>query len=439
VNSRIQNPKRAELSDGFGAIIRSFELEPLNETTYKEFYYDGTMAIRTGFPEDSPVDDLFEKCTMPSIRNAHILSGHRGCGKSTELFNLKKRFEAEGHPVCLVSCEAETNLNLADCWDIMLLISEGLYRAILDENGEPKIKICDKQFKNMFDYILQRVEIYEEKVKGDAFDIGVAVNCIASVKGGLQMGSTQREVIRENIQRRGSEWKICAEQIADIITIETGGKQPILIFEDLDKLQPSKRAVEIFCYDTLAKMSFPIIYTFPIDQFYSTDIASIHGLYELRILPMIKVSNMERVENESGIEIIQAIVEKRADLDFFEDSILRMLIIETGGVLRHLFECIMTAARLANRRKDEKIGEEVARRALSNLANMLTKSFSMEENELLINIYNESNYRAQIENSTSVLRLMHGLVVLEYQNGGRWHDLHPQVANFLKARGLLND
>jgi len=325
------------------------------------------------------------------------------------------------------------NLHLADCWDVMLFISEGLYRIIHEYN----LPIDDAPLLELFKYIRQDVEVTEEIKDAAEFNIGVAFNLFASIKGGLQMGDTQRTTIREKMERRGSEWKRYIDEISMRITDEMGSKQPILIFEDFDKIIPSERALDIFRYDTLAKMPFPVIYTFPIDQTYSFRFNSIKGLYKVHILPMIKVSNMDKTKNAEGIAVIREIVSKRADLGLFDYDALNLLIEKTGGVLRHLFECIITASRIANRRDSAKIEIEDVNRATSGLASMLSRFISMEDNTTLANIYNDANYRAQIESSTSVLGYMHGLVVLEYQNGERWHGLHPLIADFLQKRGVL--
>ena len=426
--------KKVELSDGLSAMIRAFQLEPLDdEAIYAEFYHNNTMSIRMGYEGDSPVDNLFDDCTTPLGINAHLFSGHRGCGKSTELFDLKRRLENGGHPVCMIRCESEMNLNLADCWDVMLFISEGLYR-IIKEYGLP---VNDAPLLDLFDYIRQDVEVTDEITNAKNFNMGIALNLFASIKGGLQMGDTQRTTIREKMERRGSEWKRYVDEISARITDEMNGKQPILIFEDFDKIIPSERALDIFRYDTLGKMPFPIIYTFPIDQTYNFRFNSIKGLYKVHVLPMIKVSNMDRSRNDEGIRVIREIIGKRADLQLFEPKALEILIEKTGGVLRHLFECIITASRIANRRDGEKIGVEDVNRATSSLASMLSRFISMADNHVLANIYNEIKYRAQIESSISVLGYMHGLVVLEYQNGERWHDLHPLIADFLRKRGEL--
>lgn len=55
---------------------------------------------------------------------------------------------------------------------------------------------------------------------------------------------------------------------------------------------------------------------------------------------MIKIETIDGEIYDSGINVIQKIVEKRARLDLFEDGVIKELINYTGGSLRDLFHMI---------------------------------------------------------------------------------------------------
>jgi len=227
-------------------------------------------------------------------------------------------------------------------------------------------------------------------------------------------------------------------EITDKIVTEMGGKQPILIFEGLDKIQPYERAIEVFQDHNLSKMPFPVIYTFPISLTYDPRFATVGSLYKVRILPMIKVSNEDKTKNKDGIAVMREIVKLRADLELFDKDVLEYLIKQTGGVLRHLFECIISAARFARRSGIEKISQTNAQDALSDISSLLSRQFSYKDHAALVNIYNGPSYRKLIEDEEFLLKKVHALVILEYQNGDRWHDLHPLVAKLLISQGVIN-
>jgi hypothetical protein len=316
----------------------------------------------------------------------------------------------------------------------MLFITEGLCN-IAEKN---KIKLPKDTLQGVFDYIKKDIEETETIDSSASIDVGVVLSLFAFIKSNLQIGTQTRTIIREKMERRASEWLRYINEISDIITNKMDGKQPILIFEDLDKIQPYERAFDIFEYDVLAKMPFPIIYTFPISLSYDAKFAYLESFYKVHVLPMIKVSNDDKRENGEGIEVIRKIVALRANLELFDNNALEELIKQTGGVLRHLFECINTASRIAKRRGADKIEKQDAQRALSELSSMLGRRISEKDYGILARMYNDPNYRKRIENKEALLEQMQALVVLEYTNGDRWHDLHPLIAKFLIEQGFID-
>ncbi|MCL1808680.1 MAG: hypothetical protein FWG42_02810 [Clostridiales bacterium] len=370
-------PLGIEKAESLGAIPRAFRLGPLNAEELARFYCDKTMAVRTGDRWHSPTDDLYEDCTTPFGRNAKLLLGQRGCGKSTELCKLKQRLEDAGWPVWIINAEAEMDLFQASCRDVMLGIAEGL-RMIAGKHG---------------------IELPHGAPEPNAS---------------------------------------CIMEISDRIAKGAGGKQPVLIFDGIDKLQPQEKALDMFRCHALAQMPFPVIYTFPLSLRYDSRFALIKDFYELHILPMIKVSNIDRSQSEEGIGVIREIVRLRADAKLFSENALAMLIEQTGGVLRDLFACIIASARRASKRGSSKIEAEDARRALQELSSELNRGISGPDYPMLASIYNDQKFKEQIEDSQFLIRQMQALVVLEF-GGTRWHEVHPLIAEFLIEQGFADD
>ena len=434
------NVKRAET---LAEMLKNFNPRPLDEDTLPLFYCDNTMPVRMG-KIGNPMRGLFDACMMPLSKNAHLLAGHRGCGKSTELFNLKQQFQKEQYPVMMVQAELDLNMHLADCWDIMFFITKALFE-IAKEN---EIELSPDMIQNVFDYLNQEIEITTENSDSARIDANaggsVSINLaglfklFTSIKSDLEFGTQKREVLKEKVTKQPSEWLRYIKEISDIIMRQMDGKQPIIIFEGLDKIQPYERAFDIFRHEILLKMPFPIIYSFPISLIYDHRYGSL-SLYNRHVLPMIKISNVDKTPNLDGIEIIRQIIEKRADLQLFDEDALNEMITKTGGVLRHLFECIITAARYATWRDATKIEYQDAIGGLSKLsAETLTLQIEMSDYPDLAKIHDDINYRKGIDKKSVLLKLIQASVILEYRNGDRWHDLHPLIADFLRKQGVID-
>jgi len=433
-------------ADSLGDILKVFRTEPLNKSEFAKFYYDKTMPIRTGDESTSPIYDLYDECSLPLTKNAHLLMGHGGSGKSTELFNLKQRLEENAQPTHIIDFMASTDSINADHWDMMLLISEGLCEIAKEHN----LSVPDKTLSAVINYLTDDVET--KKDAGISTEAGVeagitakapgilsVLSVFASIRSEIKASTSSRTTITKKMEKRASEWIRYIQEISDWVMKGLSGKQPVLIFENIDKYQPPDKALEILRYQYLSELPFPIIYTFPISLCYSPGFAAIEGNYKPHILPMIKTSNADKSDSPEGVSVIREIVKLRANEALFDERALDNLIKQTGGVLRDLFECIISAARRAERRGSNVIEAEDGARALADLGERRSRLISMQDNDKLVNIYNDSRYREQIEDLQFLLEKMQGLVVLEYRNGHRWHNLHPMIAQYLKDQGVIKE
>ena len=433
-----------EKAETLGGILKAFRTEPLDKSEFAKFYYDKTMPIRTGDDNMSPLRDLYDECILPLAKNAHLLIGHGGSGKSTELFNLKQQLEDNGQPTCIIDFMANTDFTNADHWDMMLLITEGLCKIA----EEHKLNVPEKTLTAVMNYLKEDVEKTSDTgfSSESGIETGVAaktpailsvLSIFASIRSEIKASTLTRTKITEKMERRASEWIGYINEISDWVMKGLSGKQPVLIFENIDKYQPPDKVLEILLYQYLSEMPFPVIYTFPISLCHIPRFLAIEGNYKPHMLPMIKTSNVDKSDSPEGIGAIREIVKLRADEALFDECALNNLIKQTGGVLRDLFECIISAARRADRRGSDRIEPEDSARELGDLGERRSRLITMQDNDKLANIYNNQKFREQIEDLQFLFEKMQGLVVLEYRNGHRWHNLHPMVAQYLKDQGVI--
>ena len=423
----------------------AFDPDVLTEEYLNEFYYDGTMPVRTNDENESPINNIYKSCMLVKNQNTHLLLGHKGCGKSTELNMLKRRFERSGRKVSIIQCLLEADLMGVAYWDLLILLGKHLCK-IAEEFG---YFLPDSLLKNinMFWNDAETVE-----TSSDGYGVGIKaeasaktpkflkiVELFAGLSSELKFGYDKRTEIREKVRRSAAQWIGYLKEVSDHITNHSNGNQPIVIFEDLDKLIPEK-AWEIFNNNALSHMPFPVIYTFPISLSYDTRFAGLEAAFNnnIHILPMIKIRTINCEEHRPGIESIKELIAKRADLSLFEPGVLEFLIKKTGGVLRDLFHCISQAASRAEVRQAEKVGQDDAQSATTQLCSSLTRRIELKNYPFLKNISAGRKYKSQIEDREMLLDMMQGLIVLEYYNDERWHDLHPLIEDFLKEQGELN-
>lgn len=425
-------------------IINAFSPAPLRMDQMDEFYCKGTMEYRTSDKYNSPIEDIYDSCRDSEERAAFLLLGHRGCGKSTELNKMSQRLISEGYHVKTVACGTDLDLFNIVYSDLFILMGEALLE-IADESG---CEIDENILDDIINFWSEGTETVVSKESGAvSCEAGIKVqnsgifkgilNIFANIKADLKFNEETRKEYRRKISIRSSEWIRILGCVSEKIAGNTGGKKPIIIFEDLDKLNPEDAWKVFYNYAAiLSGMRFPVIYTFPIGLSYDARFSAMESYFVTKTLPMIKIETIENQPFHEGIQIIRDIVGKRADLGLFEAKVLDRLIQYTEGSLRDLFHAINASAKRAERRDSETISMEDAERALEELKTSLTRRIEKNEYQFLLNIHNGN--KELIEDKSMLLKMLQASVVLEY-NGKRWHNVHPLVEKFFKEQGLIQN
>ncbi len=431
-------------ADQISEILNAFSPAPLRADQMEEFYCDNTMEYRTSDKYDSPIEDIYDSCRSVDECDAYLFLGHKGCGKSTELNRMSERLVADGYPVKTVNCSLDLDLFNIVYSDLFILMGE----ALLKIAEELKCEIEKDVLENIKNFWFEGTEtLMSQEIGGVSVETGMSIetggilagilNVFAKIKADLKLNEETRKEYRKKISIRSSEWIGILRQVAEKITSKTGGKHPIIIFEDLDKLNPEKAWTVFYNYAAiLSGMTFPVIYTFPIGLSYDKRFSAMESYFTTKTLPMIKIETIEGELFQDGIDIIRDIVKKRADLALFESGVVDSLIQYTGGSLRDLFHVINTSANRAKRRGSSTVSMEDAERALEEVKTFLTRRIEEKDYTFLLNIYNENKER--IEDKEMLLNMLQASVVLEY-NGKRWHNVHPLVIKFFREQGLIQD
>jgi hypothetical protein len=423
----------------FTAIIKNFSTVPLkgDELDEETGFYVDTIEARTGDPLESPVDDIFQDCTTENVNFIHLLLGHRGSGKSTEINKLEIKLTEAGFAVRKYDLQLVANFATLEVEDILILISNALLDICKEKNININLSDVEK-LKYFFDP--KEEVIIEKESAGISVNTGLGlsfskiITLLSEVKGQIMGSSETITTVRRNLINFFDEWNVCIDNIIEKIKENDNQKYPIIIFENFDKIRPTERAIEIFGKGYLDNIRTPVIYTFPISLSYSEKFGAIEQYASSHFFPMIDVKTKAGKKNEKGYDTIKKIIAKRADLELFDEKTLNLIIEKTGGCLRDIFRIIVQTLRYTERQSKDKVGIKEVILALQNDKSSITRRITTKDYPALREIYATKN---EIEDKNSMLRFLEAPVVLEY-NGKRWHDLHPLIYDFLKENKRID-
>ncbi|MCL2323665.1 MAG: hypothetical protein FWC47_16360 [Oscillospiraceae bacterium] len=427
---------KATKLDGLYSVLKK---DALTIKNMDDFYYDGTMEVRTGDKYITPTKNIFNSIYKLDTKMAFLFMGHQGCGKSTELNELSIKLTNEGFMVKTIDTSLEIDMQNASYWDLLILIGKKMIEMAEDCHCYISEKNLNK-LKSFWDSI----EI--ESFQSNAREMNASINA----EGGLQTmilklfgnalaeikySNENRKTIRHKVEQSASEWIEIIDSISNAISNKFEEKRPVIIFEDLDKLREEIAWSIFFGYaNVMSDIPLYVIYTFPIALSYSPKFGSVAPFFQVETLPMIKIHYPNMDECQEGIRIIEEILFKRIDKSLVSKDALREAIIYTGGSLRDLFNILSDSTFRAQLRNSNEIEFEDVSYMLTKFTSELTKRIEKKYYDFFKSIY-EGN-KTEIEDKETLLEMMQAQVVLEY-NATRWHDLHPLIARFLKDHGVI--
>ena len=259
-------------------VVRVTKLEPLKDDDFDKFFVK-TDAAR-GQNSAMLLSDFF----LANIDDPKkvLFMGHRGSGKSTELYRFEKYIEDE-FKVIRFSIKEEADIRDLQYADMIFVILRKLYDEALRDNLTVNEYVLDNLDHYWNDQrLISNLKINKSSVSASLKVKGGLWNLISlQISGILSTGSQSKDYVRQHIKPRLSQLITGANDFIKNITGEYKkkmGKALILVIEDLDKLDLAV-ADELFLKRTQILTSFHLhtVYTFPIFlHYYNVSLIHLH-------------------------------------------------------------------------------------------------------------------------------------------------------------------
>lgn len=377
--------------------------------------------------EDKPLDRL-KRALLHQHRQPpkYFFSGHRGCGKSTELNRLADDDKInEKFFVVKYSVKDVIDVNNLDYVDVLFSIGAQLYIKYIDAGNELRSELIEELdgWKNS---IIEKEATVSTSAE-TSIESGIKAFFI-SMLAKIKVEGTTKETIRKKIEPKLTE---LIDKINLIIAdIEGKEKKKVLVLiDDLDK--PSLDQARIIFYNNYTAITQPscfIVYTVPISIYFTSEFTVLKEskffLPNIKLHPKADKNTMD----EKGYELMRTFVFRRMKPELIEPDALNHAIKIGAGVFRENARIMQIAADSAIEHGRNCIINEDVNRAESELRGDFKRQLTTDDYEILKEICNVNEMRG-IE---KIGHLLHNLMVLEYVNGEPWCDVHPVLEKLLQ-------
>lgn len=443
----------------------------------RQYYVDFSSVRGT-----QVVEDLCNNITfVPDVPTCQLFTGHIGCGKSTELLQLKSKLETERFFVVYFKSNESIELADLDITDILLAIagqvSKKLDQFLKDQQTtvEQNIALVNKLLQTKIE-LSSKLNILGNTIAADTegefslrvpipgvgeinFDKEKGFSFIAPLIGEINARAKASPEIRQKLRgylesRTRSIIEAINHELIEpgIKQLQQKGKQGLVVIVDnLERIlnrqkegQPQYQYLFVERGEQLRSLNCHLVYTIPLALSFSNDsviLAERFGNYPM-VLPMIPIKSRDGSENQEAINLLKQMVLARAfphlnPLErlnriaeiFSPPDALDYLCRMSGGHVRQLLRFVNSAI---SKERQLPLYETSIKKVIRIERNSRLLAITEDEWELLRKV-NQNNTIAGDEEYETLIR---SLFVFQYRDDdGPWFDLNPLLADAMQLRG----
>ncbi|MDJ0773253.1 MAG: AAA family ATPase, partial [Mastigocoleus sp. MO_167.B18] len=334
------------------AAFRACDVAPLVGPDIDKYYVELSKVRNTeAIKSVNTRLDFLEPAEFCSI----LFTGHRGCGKSTELRRIQKKWEAQ-YRIIYIEADAELDILDAEYTDLYLVIIKKVADELYKLNCKFDSQLLNN-FESWFKEITQETEQSVERsvsldVGGEAgFKVPFISKLLAKIQAQIKGADKQKKIIRQSLQKDIGRLQADINLLLSDAFVKLREKDPqynkgfLIIFDNLDRV-PLNVANHLFLdyAAQLQSLHCTIIYTAPISIVYS-DKNLTNAFDTPNIVPMINIYEFEKGSlnlqyKQDALDAVVSLIEQRVEIDAVFESRQQLLELAkaSGGHVRQLMQ-----------------------------------------------------------------------------------------------------
>jgi len=383
---------------------------------------------------------MARKTRLSDQPGCQVITGHRGSGKSTELWRLGRELtqpengqDAKYAVVTLCALDA-LDPNDVDVPELLLAVVRQVAETLREEPYGIELKPA------YFDTLWSRIK----DALGAELDLtgGDLTTPLGRIGLAVKSSPDARATVRKALEPHTATLLKAANDVvgqAVAALDKQGRKGLVVIVDDLDKMItrphdagcPTTEYLFVHRSAQLTGLNCHTVYSIPIEIAYSSMEPTIRSRYggALHVVPMTRVTGRppDRAPHCEGIERLKEVVRARAEAagadlrDLFEDGKMRDLILFTGGQPTEL----MTMTREAIVAEGLPIGEAGIKRCRTEAERKYRRLVRKEHMAVLRQVAKTGQVVRSDETEPILRELLASRTVLLYMNDDEWYDLNP--------------
>ena len=430
------NADAARLTKQFTQVYRNLKLFPL-------FKPEEIRDFRVPYGQEA-LGRLRREVSYSNENDKLIFTGHRGCGKSTLLGQFAQQMR-EQQNLFVVGFSIADMVEMSDVNHVNILYSVAL--RLMQKANESNVAIKKETQETLLGWFTQiKSKTYSSLIQEQ---VSAGLNLFDFFTAKLQTEKAFREESKETFQNSVSDLASQIDRIAAAVQIVTQ-KEVLVVIDDLDKLDLA--VVRSIFQENINSLYLPnirIVFTIPIAVIRETRLMdTIKTRSKVIQLPVTKF--FERAEAhrtdampiEENVAMLETVLKRRIPAELITPEAMKQLVLLSGGVLREMVrlgqECCrecMLVLDMEPERTTVTIDEKILQQAARNLRIEFSRPLGSKLLTVLQQTY--ENFEPEDANSQDFLELLHGLYVLEYENGELWYDLHPLIQDLMERKALI--
>lgn len=394
-------------------------LKPGTNGTLNPFYVN-----RPGNPINELTDALMASFYRPP---KFFFSGHRGCGKSTELLHLlgNEDIQKKYWPINF-SIREETDIIDLDFRDVLLAMGSKLFREYRRKGGELPEQLL-KELTGWKGKVEKEIStVLEGRLSN--IELGASIDAFFANAGlKMKLEPATRVELRQIIETDITGLIAIINHIAAAIYSQER-RIPLILIDDMDKPDlENARAIFHNRREIMMQPNCAVVYTVSSALFYSKEFDAIRD--QALFLPNINLHPFSDVNKQipEGYQTLEKFVSVRMSPELIEERALNDAITYSGGVFRELARILRTAIGHARRRSAQKVQHEDVEWSVTEIRNEYRRILDKDDLKLLKKIQDTK----RLEFTDRIRPLLQLLAMLEYRDQDNWCDVHPVLRKML--------